>query len=184
MWSQVFICVGCHILFLANHVTSEWMDVIVCPTHHLSPFRYPLECRWGWNHLIVRSVIYVVADTLQLTGLSQDFTCIVLGGVELELVLSHHLPPWLFYRLFPGSLLSFCQVLVWSSLCVVFWNSYVKMSWFLQYQRRDKKLNLHVGELEMEWADHLHPVAANLMGNHKWRLYGMPTPTINSIIIV
>jgi hypothetical protein len=37
-WSQVFICVGSHIVSLANHVTSEWMDVIVCVTCHLSPF--------------------------------------------------------------------------------------------------------------------------------------------------
>jgi hypothetical protein len=35
----------------------------------------------------------------QLTGPLQDFTCILLGGVELELVLSCQLPPRLFHQL-------------------------------------------------------------------------------------
>jgi hypothetical protein len=80
-WNQVFIYVGCHILSPASRVTSEWMMVSLVHTSISLGLELPLRqkcypCCHGHP---------------QLTGPLQDFTCIFLSGVELELVLSCHL---------------------------------------------------------------------------------------------
>jgi hypothetical protein len=93
----------------------------------------------------------------QLNGGLQDFTCVVLSSADTE-ACWHYIIFLLsvlsqFSSVTSESLSSIGWILSLSKCCV--WNSYMRMLWFLQYQRIDKKLKLHLGEFEIEQAAHL-----------------------------
>jgi hypothetical protein len=168
----------CHILPLASHVTSEWMDVTVFLTCHF-PTLTSLRVQVGLVSPHHQKCHLCCHRHPQLNGVLQDFASVVLSWVDTE-ACSHYVIFLLsvlseFSSVTSESLSSIGLILSLSTCCV--WSSYMRMLWFWQYHRRDKKLKLHLGEFGIEWAVHLLPVTANLMGNHNWRLlYGMPTP--------
>jgi hypothetical protein len=143
--SWVFIYVGCH-MSLASHVTIEWMDVMFVWPVTCSQFIIP--CCTSWVGITLLSEMSPVLLWAHPAGPLQDSAPVLLNGAE-----HGHVPSCrpsssavssqfisVTYRLLSSITSTFSLSKFHLS------NSYVLMSWFLQYQGRDKKLKLHVGE--------------------------------------
>lgn len=96
-WCWVVVSTVWNILSFASHITSELMDIDVCPVHQLSELWQPLEGKWFSNQLIVRTMVCVVVLSSLLMMMMWTPTsawpisqtaCTFSTRVEMEIVLS------------------------------------------------------------------------------------------------
>jgi hypothetical protein len=74
-----------------------------------------------------------------------DLSCKLLGGMELQLVLSYHLHPHLFNQTFPQLSLICCQLFNLVFVHVLSFEIYDVMS--VKCESRDMKLKMHIREI-------------------------------------
>jgi hypothetical protein len=99
VWSQAIVA----LLSFTSYITSELMDIPVCPMCRLSSLGHLLGPKWKWHHptwSLSEFVSVMVLDTpvhpVCWSTLTDTFL-VVLRGVELGLVLSGHFLPCLFH---------------------------------------------------------------------------------------
>jgi hypothetical protein len=128
--SQVFTYVGCHVLSLDLTLISLGVHVGLILSH--------------------RQKCHLCCGHPQLTGPLQDFTCILLGGVKLELVLSCHLLPCLFHQFFSvtSESLSCISLISSSSKHCLLKFLYGDVMVHILSEKRQETLNCTSGSLE------------------------------------